>query len=553
MRYKVDPRQNPLFDPYAPVFSDVAYQRIRAGWWHLFRHTILELMPVEALEKHFHPAIGRPTKELYSMAGLLLVKEFNNWTEEEAVDAYMFHAAIQYALNLPPAQQSLSLRTLERYVRLFRENDLAARVMHDVTTRLVEVLELDISRQRLDSTHINSDMAVFGGTRLMGVAIKRFLTQVKRHEPEEYAALPEAIRERYSPSAQRMFADVPKGERTRLRQQVAEDLHWLIERFSDDGRFKNRSTYKMLVRVFEERCEVVEEKVEIKKGIGGDVLQNTSDPEATYDGHKGAGYQAQLTETCSDENDVQLITSAIVQTAVDSDHESLEAVLEDLEEKGLLPDELEADTSYGRDENIQAAKKKGVDLQSPVPPGSGAPKDPYELGVDDFVFDPLKKTILRCPAGHKPMFSTHDPETDTTTTIMPSSACGGCLFGGECPIRKARGEFHLKVTGKRRRLDARRREQATTAFKENYAIRSGIEATNSSLKRRTGLARLRVRGLSAVRHAVCLRIAGWNILRAAAGMVEELRNRLLVSFQDAVRAFLGQMRLTEGLVASLTA
>ena len=72
--------------------------------------------------------------------------------------------------------------------------------MHEVTCRLVELLEHDISRQRLDSTHVFSNMASFGRTRLLGVTVKRFLTQVKRHAPEAYDALPEELRARYAVS-----------------------------------------------------------------------------------------------------------------------------------------------------------------------------------------------------------------------------------------------------------------------------------------------------------------------------------------------------------------
>ena len=43
-----------------------------------------------------------------------------------------------------------------------------------------------------------------------------------------------------------------------------------------------------------------------------------------------------------------------------------------------------------------------------------------------------------------------------------------------------------------------------------------IEGTNSGLKRKTGLGRLRVRGRPAVFHAIYLKITGWNILRASA-------------------------------------
>ena len=180
MQRMVNPRQTRLFDPYEPVLTATNRQWLEENWPGVFRHVILELMPVDALREHFHPEWGRPTRELYSMAGLLLLLEFRNWTQEQAVEAYCFHTEVQYALNLEPQGHDLSVRTLERYQGYFAQDGLAPRVMHDVTTRLVEVLGTKIDQQRLDSTHVFSDMAQLGRTRLLGVALQRFLTQLKR-------------------------------------------------------------------------------------------------------------------------------------------------------------------------------------------------------------------------------------------------------------------------------------------------------------------------------------------------------------------------------------
>ena len=56
------------------------------------------------------------------MCGLIFLMEFRNWTAEEAACAYMFHADIQYALNLDPENQSMSSRTVERYKKLIVED-----------------------------------------------------------------------------------------------------------------------------------------------------------------------------------------------------------------------------------------------------------------------------------------------------------------------------------------------------------------------------------------------------------------------------------------------
>ena len=99
---------------------------------------------------------------------------------------------------------------------------------------------------------------------------------------------------------------------------------------------------------------------------------------------------------------------------------------------------------------------------------------------------------------------------------MPESACSQCECFEQCPVEKITGEYKLEHTAKQRRLAGRRREQDTEVFRERYKTRGGIEGTNSGLKRRVGLGQLRVRGRPAVFHAIYLKIAGWNILRASA-------------------------------------
>jgi hypothetical protein len=292
-------------------------------------------------------------------------------------------------------------------------------------------------------------------------------------------------------------------------------MHFIIRYFGGKPAYNGKDTYKSVERIFYQQCEVHEEKVSIKQDTGGNVMQNPSDADATYDGHKGPGYQVQLSETCNAANDVQLITSAIAQTAVQSDANAVEEVLQDLKANDLVPDEMLADTGYSGDENIQAAAERGVELVGPVQCGSLIDKDVDHLNVDDFDIDEETEEVACCPAGHKPASSIHDKQTGKTKTVMPSSTCSQCEFRKECPVEKCRDGYCLYHTGKQRRLAGRRREENTDVFRDRYRIRGGIEATNSGLKRKTGLGRLRVRGRPAVFHAIYLKIAGWNILRAS--------------------------------------
>jgi hypothetical protein len=521
MRHIDDPKQSRLFDPFANVFSELAYERIRTGWQGVFRFAILELLPAQQLGEHFHPDLGRPTKELYSMAGLILIQEFKNWTRAEAVDAYLYNSDVQYALNLEPGMQSLSERTLERYERLFREDELAGQVMQDVTVRLAKLLELHIDQQRLDSTHVFSNMASFGRTRLMGVAIKRFLTQVKRHAVASYELLPEELRRRYAPSEHQLFgkSGTDAEKRSVLQQQVAEDMYFLVERFADDAAMAKRSSYRSMALIFQQQCAVELGKVTIQAKPGGNCMQNPSDPDATYDGKKGQGYQVQIAETCNPANEVQLITAALPETAATSDVQAVAPVLAELTAAELKPTSMLADTAYGSDENVQLAAAQGVELVSPV---SGTKvDDPYQLNADDFAVNEATGRVERCPAGELPMVSAHNAETGKTTATMPHATCVGCPFREECPVEPTAKGYRVTFDAKERRLEERRREEATEPFRERYSRRSGIESTNSGLKRRLGMGKLRVRGSPSVFQSLVLKIAGWNVLRSAVS--EKLR------------------------------
>ena len=358
-----DPRQGRLFDPFQGVLSDTGRKRIAAGWQGVMRHCVLHHLPALRLGDDLSDDMGRPSTELYAMCGLLLIREFQNWTVPETLDAVLFRSDVQYALNLEPGFE-LSQRTIERYIaRLQSDEGLAAEVMATVTDELVRQLELTVARQRLDSTHVVSDMAVFGRTRMMGVSVKRFLAEVRRRHEADFVTVPEPLRERYAVSTGALFADAKTSEqRQQTRQQAAEDLHAVIEHFADHASIAAWPSYQKLLTMFAQQCTVEATRVEearveearvvVKKSPGGNVLLNPSDPGATYCGKKGAGYQTQLVESCHPDNEVELILAARVETACESDANAVEPLLDDLASRGHAPDELLADCGYGSDENV---------------------------------------------------------------------------------------------------------------------------------------------------------------------------------------------------------
>jgi len=451
--------------------SPNALRRLEEGWQGVFQRSIIQLLqrPAEALGEAFDEVFGRPSKELYAMSGLLLIAEFQNWKIDEAAEQWTLNAGVQYALNLGRDRQYLCARTLDNYRRLVREKVDVQEIFLRVTTSLIAELELDIRRQRLDSTHVLSEMARFGRLQLLSVAVKRFLVQVQKRDRRLYGELPEGLRQRYEPAESRLFGMGSKHPLPRAEAlfQVAQDLAWVVDHFAGESCGKWTS-YQALERLLQEHCERQEDRTVVvraqsRDAAGGSArcLQNPSDEGAGYSGHKGAGYQVQISQMLppraadGQSEGPGLVTACVPQSAAVRDNEALAAVLAQQQSAGLLPAHLTADTIYGSDANVQHSATLGVELLSPV--GGAGPKEQGE----------------------------------------PRHWC-------------SRAERALKA-----RLAERRAQQETAAWRQQYAQRSGIEGLHRALDATTGLKKLRVRGERAVVVAVSLKTTGWNIMAAA--------------------------------------
>jgi hypothetical protein len=77
--------------------------------------------------------------------------------------------------------------------------------------------------------------------------------------------------------------------------------------------------------------------------------------------------------------------------------------------------------------------------------------------------------------------------------------CAVCPESFRHPVKVSQGRVELKCTPKDIRLSKRRAYEQTEEFKKRYAMRAGIEATNSRLDRETVPKRSRHRGISKIR------------------------------------------------------
>jgi hypothetical protein len=512
-----------IFKPF-PFLGPKRQKLIEASWAKLFRDHILFELPVDKIFKNYQWAMGRPTKELYTMLGVMILQQMHDLTDEETIHQYAFNIEWHYALDITDdsdAASYLCAKTLWAMRHLLTEQNLYGVLFESVTDKLAKVFSVDTSRQRYDSVHLFSNMRHLGRIGLFVATIRKFLVNLKRHHKDLFEALDQELTNRYlTKQGQVVFSMVKPSESVRTLEVLGNDLFSLVEQFTSNPHVSGMSSYQLLVRLLREQCRVEpragtgEPKVSIKpnKEVPSDSLQNPSDPDASYDGHKGQGYQMQVAETYSQDETkkpLSLITKTIVEPAHHSDAEALIPLIEATQERGFGPEQVLADSLYGGDDNCQKARERSVEVISPV---IGRHQE-NGLTLADFTWAD-EATVTACPQGHVAVKGKH--KKGKHTAIFPPEVCTVCPRINDCPVKAGKKGFYLHYDEKALRLAKRRAYEKTPAFQEVYRFRAGIEGTMSQLDRKTGLKHLRVRGLAAISFCATLKAAGLNLLRAVA-------------------------------------
>jgi hypothetical protein len=522
-----DHKQQQLFDPWAHL-SPKRRKMLDDDWPGLFRQHLLDQLPVQQIARSFCQDNGRPSKELHTVLGALLLQQTMDLSDRAAIEQLCFNIQWHYALNIPEESDEakyISEKTLYTMRQLIIEHRLDQEFFENIADKLAAVFGVDTRNQRIDSVHIQSNMRKLGRIRIFSQTTTKFLVNLKRHHRGLFDKLDQTIVERYlGKKSQAAFAMVKPSASDKTLAIVSADLFDLIEQFKGQPALCSMHSYKLMQRVLSEQCNIEDDtdgkKLTVKKPsqIPSDSLQNPSDPDASYSGHKGQGYQVQVMETyCPSEDKPQkqqslnLITHVAVQTACESDAGALVPAIDETQKRQLAPEQLLADTLYGSDSNHQAAAAADVQLVAPVHKGNSSNTNL----LTGFSFN-ANGYVTQCPAGHSPERVRYKKKTERYSAAFTKTVCQKCPGFGQCQLKEGKNHFFRHYSDKQCRLAVRRAAELQESFMECYRYRAGVEATMSELDRRTGVKNLRVRGKPAVRFAAVMKATGLNILRAGA-------------------------------------
>jgi hypothetical protein len=533
--------QTSFYDPWFGL-TDAKRERLDRSWAPLFRERILPLIDEDTFAHFYCADNGRPNASIRLLVGMLLLKEWHDLTDIEALGALEYDMRWHVALGVDPSSVSLCQKTVHNFRVHLYADATASLFFAQLTDHLSVELGIQTGKQRLDTTHILSNFARHSRLGLFCETQRVLLRALHREAESVLAVLPVSLRRRYlDDEGSNSSYDDARSSDTRRRLSVsARDAYRLREALggvtlpSDSA-----EAYKNLERLVDEHCEIVASPQASAEGdadadlppvpviakdakkLTGDVLQTPHDPDVTYSGHKGQGYEALITETCDPANVVQLITHVSLERACESDADRVLPVVEALAARDIAPETLLADTAFGSVENVVTCARHGVELISPQPGNAGTEAATPTLCVQDDEFTVQLVTTQSpstCPNGMQ-AFKTllhNDPEEGPVALLeMKATSCADCPRRCWCPSITMDNSDKLIMIALKYNLPAHRRiTEQTDEFKDAYRPRGGIEGTNSEMKRGQGIGKLRVRGEKRVRLVLYFKALACNIKRA---------------------------------------
>ncbi len=90
MFFAKDHKTIPLFDPWA-CLGTKRRRHMEESWAGLFRKEIFDELPISKLWPFFSSGTGRPSKELFTAAGAIVLQQMHDLSDEETVYQVAFN------------------------------------------------------------------------------------------------------------------------------------------------------------------------------------------------------------------------------------------------------------------------------------------------------------------------------------------------------------------------------------------------------------------------------------------------------------------------------
>ena len=235
-------------------------KRLQASWAEAFRRSALPLIDEEVFAPLYCAGHGRPNRPVQTVLGVLLLKEMHGLTDAETLEQLEYNLQWHHALELTPEEAHLPQKTLHNFRVRLLAHDGGRPGFAVITDGIRQALGTKVYRQRLDSTHVMSNMAVLTRLGVFCETIRHLLKSLASKHPRLSKRVPAPLRRRYlkENGEATAYQDAPSGAGPRRLSVAARDLYRLHPLLAGTAA-EALEAYALLQRLLAEQCDVTPE------------------------------------------------------------------------------------------------------------------------------------------------------------------------------------------------------------------------------------------------------------------------------------------------------
>ena len=426
---------------------------------------------------------GKSNTPVNIILGAMIIKEVFGSSDDEVVENLMLDIRYQYALHTTSyAEQPLSDKSLTRLrIRCYNYEALTGvDLIHETMTGLADKIEqfMDITPdiKRMDSLMIEANIKKLSRLELIYTCIAKLCIYLSKKKDIK---LPEGL-EHYAEKNdfnKVVYHNKSEDSDSKLLT-LLKDADTLLA-FCGDSH-KESTEYQLLVRCMSEQTVIENGTRRMKTkedGMPSNIMQNPSDPEATFREKAGAehrGYCANIVESVGENGSV--VTDYQFEDNTYSDNQFAKDYFEKLDDNAA-PSTMIADGAYSGEDNVELASEKNITLITTNL--TGKETDPI---VKDFCIDEGSNRITGCPIGNTPSKCHYDPKSETYRLTFGVSCCKDCPNKDKCNVKIHKRVANVNVSTKAISRAKLREYMQTEEFRNYARIRNGVETVPSILR-----------------------------------------------------------------------
>jgi transposase len=481
---------------------------------------------------HLYPRRGQSAAAPWRLALITILQFVENLSDRQAAEAVRARIDWKYALSMELTDTGFDYSVLSE----FRHRLLAGKSEHYLLDAMVRCfterkLIKDRGKQRTDSTHVLAVVRDLTRVEHIGETLRHALNELAIVAPEWLVQhVPQTWYDRYGKRFEESRLPRLIAERETLTTAIGTDGFQLLDRIyqPDTPSLVQLSTAVELLRqVWLQQFYAPNEKVQLREAKdsppGALRIRSVYDMEARHSIKRSTewtGYKVHLTETCDSESP-RLITNTETTEATTQDQSVVKNIHKALKRKGMLPKQHIVDQGYMSAHLIATSQQEyEVELLGPVAMDvRWQAKAGEGFSLSDFQVNWKRKTV-RCPRGKRSHLWKPGQDSFGNPIIhveFRKPDCAKCPVRSQCTrsVTQPRG-ITLKAQEDYEALRMARTRQQTDSFKQEYAIRSGVEGSLSQGIRAFHLRSCRYIGLAKARLQHIMTAAALNVVRAVA-------------------------------------